>query len=83
MASDEIVVIRVERIDVSDGGKWSVNVGTKQYGQQSTTSIYPRFKNRSMANRVGAYLADIYTSEGWVVEFTRARLQKPGKVVKP
>lgn len=79
MSGEEVIVIIVDRVDVSDGGPYTVRVGSRRYGNTSTSSIYPRFRNRMNANRVGEYLADIYTQEGAVVEFTRLT-GKPGKV---
>jgi hypothetical protein len=79
--SDEVVVIRVERVDVSDGGRYAVVLGTRRFGNTSTSSIYPRFRSRMIANRVAEYLAEMYENEGGVVELTKLS-GKPGKVVK-
>lgn len=76
----EVIVIQVERVDAEDG-QYAVVVGTRRYGNTSSSSIYPRFQNRMVANRVGEYLATSYEQEGRVVEFTRLT-GKPGKVVK-
>jgi hypothetical protein len=81
MSADEVVVIRVERVDVSDGGRYAVVLGTRRFGNTSTSSIYPRFKSRMTANRVAESLAETYTQEGNVVELTKLS-GKPGKVVK-
>jgi hypothetical protein len=78
--SDEVVVIRVEHVNVSEGGKFAVMVGTRRYGNTSAGSIYPRFRNRTNANRVGSFLRDTYVNEGMKVEFTPIR-QRPGRVI--